>query len=411
MFGDVGHGFFMFLFGAALIWKEKELTAMKLDEMIEMLFGGRYLILLMGLFAMYCGLIYNEFFTIPASIFNSQWVFNNNDTIATHQPKVPPYLFGVDPKWKYGTNELTFYNSLKMKTSIILGVIQMSVGIFISLLNGIYFKKPYNILFEFVPQILFMLCTFGYLCFLVVYKWCVNWPIDLAQPNPRACPSLLNLMIKMFLSPGTLLPEFTLYPGQHVIQIILLVVAVICIPVMLLAKPLFLLRDHKKEQANKEFQTLHEEEDAATPHAGGDHGGGGHGEHGEEFEFSDIIVHQAIHTIEFVIGCVSNTASYLRLWALSLAHSELASVFLEQVMDRCMTTGPLASRFILLWVGFAIWAALTIAVLLVMESLSAFLHALRLHWVEFQNKFYMGDGYKFNPFSYKTILAEQGLRP
>jgi len=124
------------------------------------------------------------------------------------------------------------------------------------------------------------------------------------------------------------------------------------------------------------------------------------GEDIEEFEFGEIFVHQIIHTIEFVLGCVSNTASYLRLWALSLAHAELSIVF----WDRILITGVKTSNFFVIFCAWSVWAAITFFVLLLMESLSAFLHALRLHWVEFQNKFYYGDGTQFKPFDLDAIV-------
>ena len=85
------------------------------------------------------------------------------------------------------------------------------------------------------------------------------------------------------------------------------------------------------------------------------------------------------------------------MWALSLAHSQLTDVFFDKVLGLCLATVKEESMSpkvggAVMFVGFAIWLAVTFAVLMVMESLSAVLHALRLHWVEFQNKYYKGDG-------------------
>mgnify|MGYP001807768350 FL=1 len=111
---------------------------------------------------------------------------------------------------------------------------------------------------------------------------------------------------------------------------------------------------------------------------------------------------QMIHTIEFVLGAMSNTASYLRLWALSLAHSQLSDVFYKLVLMSAVQMKNTTAIF----VGVFVWAMATFVVLMIMETLSAFLHALRLHWVEYINKFYNGDGKLFTPFSFAALAAE-----
>merc|ERR1711957_119962 len=121
----------------------------------------------------------------------------------------------------------------------------------------------------------------------------------------------------------------------------------------------------------------------------------------EDHGMGEIIIHQAIETIEFVLGMVSNTASYLRLWALSLAHSELATVFWEKCMLSTLSVNWFAT-----YLGFGLFAAVTFGVLLMMDVLECFLHALRLHWVEFQNKFFKADGVRFSPYSFHAILKE-----
>jgi V-type H+-transporting ATPase subunit a len=112
-----------------------------------------------------------------------------------------------------------------------------------------------------------------------------------------------------------------------------------------------------------------------------------------------------IETIEFVLGTVSNTASYLRLWALSLAHTELADTFLKLPFGPLVfgngSTGGTIGLALVLWP--LLWTV-TFGVLMCMDLLECFLHTLRLHWVEFQNKFYKGDGYRFKPYSFTIIL-------
>lgn len=92
-------------------------------------FGGRYIILLMGLFSMYTGLIYNDIFSKSLNIFGSSWRSNYNATFLAENKMLQlnpdsldylqhPYPFGIDPVWqvrryldkkrRLGTNRLIY---------------------------------------------------------------------------------------------------------------------------------------------------------------------------------------------------------------------------------------------------------------------------------------------------------------
>jgi len=363
------------------------------------------------LFGLYCGFIYNDCFSIPFHLAASHWVWNEEEQ--TYQfTKNSVYPFGIDPEWYNKSNELIFFNSLKMKLAVTLGVIHMTSGILLSLSNHLYFKDWLSIFFEFIPRMVFMIGTFGYMIIIIIYKFTIDWDTATIQP-----PSLIQTMIKMFLSPGVVTADTQLYSGQSSVQVFLLVVALISVPIMLLAKPLIHRYQHRNdivethqvqkdeidEEAEQGLETKEDEKKQGAPPKGAaahtgeasKPSGGGHG-HDGPYDFGDDFIHTAIHTIEFVLGTVSNTASYLRLWALSLAHAELANVFWSKMIAEFgVDTGNPFMAF----VGFAVWCAATFGVLMCMDVLECFLHALRLHWVEFQNKFFYADGYAFKPFT------------
>ena len=123
-----------------------------------------------------------------------------------------------------------------------------------------------------------------------------------------------------------------------------------------------------------------------------------------EKNFSDILVAVLIETIEFALGTVSNTASYLRLWALSLAHSQLSDVFFNGTIGLFQTNYFIINAFLLSTFGIVSFVCVTFIVLLFMDAMESFLHTLRLHWVEFQNKFFHADGHMFMPFCFKNNL-------
>ena len=387
------------------------------------------MLLLMSIFAIYMGFIYNDMFSLNLPLFGTTWEpskvqpTKNNTLVPAYKLPTKTYPFGMDPTWRIAGNQLSFVNSFKMKMSVILGVSQMLFGVLLKFSNAVHFKKPLDLIFECIPMLAFGLGIFGYMLFLIFYKWSIDWHGPEGMGGGYGPPSLIVNILNMVLSPGTV--QDAMYGrvnekwpvpgkvardnvctvangcGQARVQNNLLILSGLCIPLILLPKPLLLYYCKNREARRESEDSLElpymDHDEQKVPDAEENDLEEKHGGHGESL--SDLMIHQIIETIEFVLGFVSNTASYLRLWALSLAHGQLSEVFWSKAMLATINM----SNFVAVFIGYYVWAAASIGVLCLMDPLECFLHALRLHWVEFQDKFFYADGYLFEPYDLKKI--------
>lgn len=224
----------------------------------------------MGVFSMYTGLIYNDIFSKSLNIFGSNWQVNyNTSTIMTNtdlqlDPKTSfinsSYPFGMDPIWQVArSNKIIFHNGYKMKISIIFGVLHMMFGVIMSLRNYRYFNDKLSVITAFAPQIIFLVALFFYLAFLMFIKWFKFAAANVHPWSSDCAPSILITFINMVLFKNPPYPENPedcspyMFWGQRGLQQLLVLGSLLCIPWMLLSKPIHIMRSRKEAAVNINF--------------------------------------------------------------------------------------------------------------------------------------------------------------
>jgi V-type H+-transporting ATPase subunit a len=125
------------------------------------------------------------------------------------------YPFGLDPVWGLANNRLTITNNIKMKLSVIFGVLHMTMGVLVKGTNEIYFKRWPALVFEVFAGLIILLGLFGWMDLLIFAKWL--FPLNYADltidrtvtPNVfvgeainRKAPSIINIMINTVFGGG-----------------------------------------------------------------------------------------------------------------------------------------------------------------------------------------------------------------
>jgi V-type H+-transporting ATPase subunit a len=163
------------------------------------------------------------------------------------------YSFGVDSIWKVAENEMSFTNSLKMKAAVILGVIHMMFGLLIKLINNIRQRQILDIVTLTIPQIIFMSCTFVYMDFLIILKW------NSTYESSYTAPSIISTMISVFVNMASENEKDLLFwEGERAKERIIVVIALLCVPIMLLGKTIVIYCRRRRSASNNSHLEVHE---------------------------------------------------------------------------------------------------------------------------------------------------------
>jgi V-type H+-transporting ATPase subunit a len=111
----------------------------------------------------------------------------------------------------------------------------MMLGICLKAANSLYFGRIVEFIFEFIPQFVMMGVLFGYMSALIIVKWLTFWK------DTSKAPSIISFMINIFLKQGEVSgsPLIGSKSFNESLNFTFLVIAVLCIPLMLLVKPLY----------------------------------------------------------------------------------------------------------------------------------------------------------------------------
>ncbi|KDO84722.1 hypothetical protein CISIN_1g038653mg [Citrus sinensis] len=182
----------------------------KLGDIVEMTFGGRYVIMMMALFSIYTGLIYNEFFSAPSELFGPS-------AYACCDPSCRYIISVIDSRIYGHTCDSTTVGLIKVQPTY-----------------------PFNV--DPRWQMIFLNSLFGYLSILIIVKLCTGSQAD-----------LYHVMIYMFLSPTGDLGENQLFVGQKFLQILLLLSALVAVSWMPFPKPFLLKKQYQELKFQNKF--------------------------------------------------------------------------------------------------------------------------------------------------------------